>query len=57
MVPTIHPKVTVHTAIINVLPLPFMTRLKMSLPKLSVPIQWARDGAWFISMALMAVVL
>ena len=48
------PMATVHRAMTSVVPAPFMTRLKMSRPKLSVPIQWARDGGSSFSAPDMA---
>ena len=54
-VPHTAPMATVATAMANVVPAPCMTRLKMSRPKLSVPIQWARDGPASLGPASMAL--
>ena len=52
----IHPPMpTVQRATRQVVPVPLITRLKISLPKLSVPKMCAKDGAWFFNAASIAV--
>ena len=43
-VPHAAPMATVARAMEAVAPAPFITRLRMSRPKLSVPMRWAREG-------------
>ena len=45
-VPMMAPMETVERAMASVVPLPFITRLKISLPKLSVPKRCWRVGGW-----------
>ena len=49
------PMASVARAMEAVAPAPWSTRLKMSRPKLSVPIQWAREGPANLGPAAMAL--